>query len=101
MSPRFVATSAKRTITGARRLFGGDELLRDRYVNATELRWLQEEPENMGAWKFVAHHVWAMQDHGYDLQHVARVESGSPATGSKTVHDQEHADLMDGVFEGL
>ena len=77
------------------------ELLRDRYVNATELRWLQEEPENMGAWKFVAHHVWAMQDHGYDLRHVARFESGSPATGSKTVHDQEHADLMDALFEGL
>ena len=33
--------------------------------------------------------------------HVARVESGSPATGSKTVHDQELADLMDEVFAGL
>jgi 2-oxoglutarate dehydrogenase E1 component len=38
---------------------------------------------------------------GYDIQHVARVESGSPATGSKTVHDQELADLMSEVFAGL
>ena len=38
---------------------------------------------------------------GYDMRHVARVESGSPATGSKTVHDQEHAQLMDEVFANL
>ena len=34
----------------------------------------------------------------YDIEHVARVESGSPATGSKTVHDQELADLMERTF---
>jgi 2-oxoglutarate dehydrogenase E1 component len=77
------------------------ELVRDRYVNATELRWLQEEPENMGPWKFIEHHTWRVKDLGYDLRHIARVESGSPATGSKTVHDQELADLMDAVFVGL
>ena len=42
-----------------------------------------------------------MKELGNDLRHVARVESGSPATGSKTVHDQELAELMDGIFEGL
>ena len=76
-------------------------LVRDRYVNARELRWLQEEPENMGAWNFVEHHTWRVKDLGYDLRHVARVDSGSPATGSKTVHDQELADLMDGLFADL
>jgi 2-oxoglutarate dehydrogenase E1 component len=35
------------------------------------------------------------------LRRVARVESGSPATGSKIVHDQELADLMDETFQGL
>jgi hypothetical protein len=29
------------------------------------------------------------------------VESGSPATGSKTISDQELADLMDETFEGF
>jgi 2-oxoglutarate decarboxylase len=77
------------------------DLLRSRYVNARELVWLQEEPENMGPWHFIEHHTWRVKEIGYDLRHVARVESGSPATGSKTVHDQELADLMDGVFEGL
>jgi multifunctional 2-oxoglutarate metabolism enzyme len=73
----------------------------DRYPNARELRWLQEEPENMGPWNFVEHRTWRVKERGYDLRHVARVESGSPATGSKTVHDQELAELMDGVFRGL
>ena len=69
--------------------------------HAKELIWLQEEPENMGAWHFIEHHTWRVKEQGYDLHHVSRVASGSPATGSKTVHDQELADLMDEVFAGL
>jgi 2-oxoglutarate dehydrogenase E1 component len=60
--------------------------------------WLQEEPENMGAWRFVDHLVWPLKNQGYDWRHVARVESGSPATGSKAIHDQELADLMEQTF---
>jgi multifunctional 2-oxoglutarate metabolism enzyme len=73
----------------------------ERYPNAREVRWLQEEPENMGPWNFVEHRIWRIKERGYDLRHVARVPSGSPATGSKTVHDQELADLMDEVFADL
>ena len=69
-----------------------------KYPNAKELRWLQEEPANMGAWNFIEHNVWRIKDQGYDLRHVARVESGSPATGSKIIHDQELAQLMDELF---
>ncbi len=69
-----------------------------KYPNAKELRWLQEEPENMGAWNFIEHHTWRVKEQGYDLRHVARVGSGSPATGSKTIHDQELAQLMDEMF---
>ena len=28
------------------------------YPKARELIWLQEEPENMGAWHFIEHHTW-------------------------------------------
>ena len=38
---------------------------------------------------------------GLQLRHVARVESGSPATGSATIHEQELADLMEDAFSGL
>lgn len=69
-----------------------------RYKNAKELVWLQEEPENMGPRYFVDDRIWAFKENGYTLRHVARVESGSPATGSKTIHDQELDDLMSETF---
>jgi 2-oxoglutarate dehydrogenase E1 component len=75
--------------------------LLERYPNARDLVWLQEEPENMGPWNFVEHRTWRVKERGYDLRHVARVESGSPATGSKAIHDQELADLMDETFRGF
>jgi 2-oxoglutarate decarboxylase len=71
------------------------------YPNADQIVWLQEEPENMGAWNFIEHRTWRVKELGYDIRCVARVESGSPATGSKTIHDQELADLMDAVFDDL
>jgi 2-oxoglutarate dehydrogenase E1 component len=71
------------------------------YPNARDLVWLQEEPENMGAWNFVEARTWRLKERGYHLRHVSRVESGSPATGTKAIHDQELADLMDETFEGL
>ena len=72
-----------------------------RYPNAKEVVWLQEEPENMGPWHFVEHLIWRLKERGYDLRHAARVASGSPATGSKAIHDQEHEDLMNETFAGL
>jgi 2-oxoglutarate dehydrogenase E1 component len=76
-------------------------IVQERYPNAKELRWLQEEPENMGAWNFIEHNTWRVKDLGYDLRHVARYESGSPATGSKAVHDQELESLMERTFADL
>ncbi len=69
-----------------------------KYSNAKELVWLQEEPENMGPRYFVDDRIWSLKQDGYTLHHVARVESGSPATGSKTIHDQELDDLMAQTF---
>jgi 2-oxoglutarate dehydrogenase E1 component len=69
-----------------------------RYPNAKQMVWVQEEPENMGAWRFVDAIVWPVKNEGYDWRHVSRVESGSPATGSKSIHDQELADLMEQTF---
>jgi 2-oxoglutarate dehydrogenase E1 component len=72
-----------------------------RYSNSRDLVWLQEEPENMGPWNFVEARTWRIKERGYDLRHVSRVESGSPATGTKAIHDQELADLMEETFHGF
>jgi 2-oxoglutarate dehydrogenase E1 component len=72
-----------------------------RYGSAREVVWLQEEPENMGAWMFVHGRLHRLLRDDYSLRHVSRPESASPASGSHTVHQQEQADLLTRAFEGL
>jgi 2-oxoglutarate dehydrogenase E1 component len=66
----------------------------EKYPSARELCWLQEEPENMGAWPFVHHQLHRSVREGVTVSHVARAESASPATGSSLVHAAEQADLL-------
>jgi 2-oxoglutarate dehydrogenase E1 component len=73
----------------------------ERYSNAKDLVWLQEEPENMGPWQFMFHRAHPIRESGYSLRVVARVESGSPATGSAKIHEQEQQQLLDHTFRDL
>ncbi|MGH9091384.1 MAG: multifunctional oxoglutarate decarboxylase/oxoglutarate dehydrogenase thiamine pyrophosphate-binding subunit/dihydrolipoyllysine-residue succinyltransferase subunit, partial [Acidimicrobiales bacterium] len=66
-----------------------------RYPGAGEVVWLQEEPENMGAWSFVHARLHRLLRDRYRLRHVSRAESASPATGSGALHQVEQADLLD------
>jgi len=63
------------------------------YPVLEEVVWLQEEPENMGAWPFVHQRMHA-RVRGAHVAHVARAESASPATGSGLVHAAEQSDLL-------
>ena len=68
-----------------------------RFPNA-DLVWCQEEPQNMGAWWFVAPRVeQLLRKMGHKCQqpkYVGRPESASTATGSAATHAQEQADLV-------
>ncbi|MDX2377078.1 multifunctional oxoglutarate decarboxylase/oxoglutarate dehydrogenase thiamine pyrophosphate-binding subunit/dihydrolipoyllysine-residue succinyltransferase subunit [Microbacterium sp. LRZ72] len=64
----------------------------DRYPNAT-LYWVQDEPENQGAWPFIALEVVKHLD-GRTIRRISRTEAASPATGSPKVHAAEHAELL-------
>ena len=66
-----------------------------RYPNARELVWLQEEPENMGAWNFVKGRLYEAHEATHEIRRVSRTESGSPATGSHAVHGQEQTQLLE------
>jgi multifunctional 2-oxoglutarate metabolism enzyme len=83
--------------------FPGDQMraVLAQYPNASQVVWLQEEPDNMGPWHFVEARFWKVKEQGYDLRLVSRIGSGSPATGSGAVHQQELADLMDETFQDL
>jgi 2-oxoglutarate decarboxylase len=64
------------------------------YERADEVVWLQEEPANMGAANFVRDRLGEMFESDYRVSRVARVASGSPATGSHAMHELEQADLL-------
>ncbi len=58
-----------------------------------ELVWVQDEPENQGAWPFIALEV-VKHLKGRTMSVVSRSAAASPATGSPKVHAIEHAELM-------
>jgi 2-oxoglutarate dehydrogenase E1 component len=70
----------------------------ERYASATEVMWLQEEPENMGAWTFVHGRLHRLVRDRFALSHVSRAESASPATGSAAMHTLEQEDLLRRAF---
>ena len=68
------------------------------YPNATELIWLQEEPENMGSWNFAKGRLYEPFGDRLTVQRVSRRESASPATGSAAVHRHEQDQLLEQAF---
>ncbi len=70
-----------------------------RYPNAREIVWLQEEPENMGAWNSVKGRLYEAHGDTHRIRRVSRTESGSPATGSRAIHLQEQAALLRRAFQ--
>ena len=65
----------------------------DSYPNA-QLVWVQEEPENQGAWPFIALEV-VKHLHGRTIRSVTRAAAASPAAGSAKVHAVEQAKLIE------
>jgi multifunctional 2-oxoglutarate metabolism enzyme len=83
--------------------FRDDRLLKmlERFPNARQVTWVQEEPENMGGWSWIDRRLFMLVQGRWILDVVARPESGSPATGSAAVHDREHELLLQRSFAGL
>ena len=69
------------------------------YERAEEVAWLQEEPENMGAWTFVRDRLESMLGDDFRFSKVSRVASGSPATGSHAMHELEQADIIERALD--
>jgi 2-oxoglutarate dehydrogenase E1 component len=68
-----------------------------RFPNASEVVWVQEEPENMGAWEFIRPHLQEVSD-GRTVRRVARPRSASPAEGSATRHSMNQQALVNQAF---
>jgi 2-oxoglutarate dehydrogenase E1 component len=62
------------------------------YAKVKRLVWCQEEPQNMGAWSFLAPIIEEVI--GRRPEFVGRKATASPATGSLTLHKREQAELI-------
>ncbi|MGH9370001.1 MAG: 2-oxoglutarate dehydrogenase E1 component, partial [Vicinamibacterales bacterium] len=69
----------------------------DSYANAEEVIWVQEEPENMGAWEFIRPHLIEVAS-GRPVRHVARPRSASPAEGSAARHALNQQALVNHAY---
>ncbi len=70
-----------------------DKLLKG-YPNLKEIVWLQEEPMNMGARKWVVPQIVEIVSQNIAVRYVARPERSSPAEGFLKKHLAEQARLI-------
>jgi 2-oxoglutarate dehydrogenase E1 component len=79
--------------------FPGEQLIDavSRHPKGVPLVWVQEEPENMGAWRWLRPHLEEVMQNN-PIRFVARPERASPATGSVAIHQREQQTLFDKTF---
>ncbi|NPA36862.1 MAG: 2-oxoglutarate dehydrogenase E1 component [Chlorobi bacterium] len=65
-----------------------------KYKNTLLHLWVQEEPENMGAWYYIQNQL-----HNLKIIPVARLASGSPATGLTRLHQIGQNEIINKVFK--
>jgi 2-oxoglutarate dehydrogenase E1 component len=69
----------------------------DGYAPETPIRWVQEEPENMGAWPHLRFRFGDRLGR-HPLRSACRPRSASPATGSSASHKLEQRLLLERIF---
>jgi len=71
----------------------------DRYPNATEFRWVQEEPANQGAWPFFGLALpELLPDKLSGIKRISRRSMSAPSSGSSKVHAVEQQEIIDEAF---
>jgi multifunctional 2-oxoglutarate metabolism enzyme len=83
--------------------FAADQVERilARYPSNAQVIWAQEEPANMGAWRFVREQLAdLLGTNGRAPRYAGRTPSASPATGSGKRHQQEQADIVRTALAG-
>jgi 2-oxoglutarate dehydrogenase E1 component len=79
--------------------FPAEELAAElaRFPAAADVRWVQEEPENQGAWSFVAPRLHRLTRRAVEC--VSRPEAPAPAVGSARRHGVEQKALVTSAFQ--
>jgi 2-oxoglutarate dehydrogenase complex dehydrogenase (E1) component-like enzyme len=72
----------------------------ERYLDLKEVVWVQEEPRNMGAWRFLAEKLRALLKPGVKLSYIGRPERASPAEGYPAAHSAEQKRIVKEALGG-
>ncbi|HUQ70587.1 MAG TPA: 2-oxoglutarate dehydrogenase E1 component, partial [Planctomycetaceae bacterium] len=71
-----------------------------RYAPEATVTWVQEEPQNMGAWRFLRA-MWGDRVFGRNpFAGISRPASASPATGSQHSHELEQQEILVAALGG-
>ncbi|HRL20164.1 MAG TPA: 2-oxoglutarate dehydrogenase E1 component [Alcaligenes sp.] len=69
-----------------------------KYENAKEVIWVQDEPQNQGAWFYIQHHLYENMTEGQKLGYSGRPASASPAVGYLAKHQEQQKALIESAF---
>ena len=62
--------------------------------NLEEIVWVQEEPQNMGAWDFVDDYLRDMLEDGQKLRVISRPKRSAPAGGIPSIHKTTQSNII-------
>ncbi len=68
------------------------------YPNMREVVWVQEEPQNMGAWRYMYSRLQKIIGQDRQLNSITRPEQSSPATGFMDTYLMEQEQIISGAF---
>ena len=71
------------------------------FPNFTELVWVQDEPQNQGAWFQIQHNIFENLNEGQKLAYAGRPASASPAVGYYDKHYAQQKALIETAFSKL
>jgi 2-oxoglutarate dehydrogenase E1 component len=81
--------------------FPEDELKQiiGRFPHLKELIWLQEEPQNMGAWAYIEPRLRMIASEGIEVHYIGRPERASTASGYQNIHKYEQAQMIENALK--
>jgi 2-oxoglutarate dehydrogenase E1 component len=71
------------------------------YPNLREILWVQEEPQNMGAWTFMEPRLRELTGNEPPIFYIGKPARPSPARGSARFHKEEHTTIVRAAFDSV
>jgi 2-oxoglutarate dehydrogenase E1 component len=77
------------------------EAILQKYSNAREIIWCQEEPQNQGSWYQIRHRLQSKLGEKHELLYAGRAGAAAPATGIAALHEQQQKNLVTAALQGV